>query len=249
MQLLGTEGTSRAQRWPQGHHSRERSQGKFKSIIRSGWGAQDRFWRGFVSEGHCQGCVGALGWTGGRKESWWQGWKMLAECMDSLSRRDMNKQGRMWKNPVLLLSVVACFGITNLFFLSSFADCVPDRKPFSVWSLRGFVQIFCSKNPFFSKHEPVIWCMISLWHFSLSLLICVCLPFKLHSRSPPVDSFLCLSLSSVGEQLVHGSQADPFYKCVPTCQPVCWLYTHAISLGRQLRRPWGIKNWSWAVLG
>lgn len=53
---------------------------------------------------------------------------MLAGCMDSPSRREMNEEGRTGIKPALLLSVVACFGVIGLFFLSSFADCVPDRK-------------------------------------------------------------------------------------------------------------------------
>lgn len=53
---------------------------------------------------------------------------------------------------------------------------------------------------------------------NLSLLMCFGLPFKFHCRCLPEGSLLCLSLQSAHEQLACGSQADPFCKCVPSCQ-------------------------------
>lgn len=52
------------------------------------------------------------------------------------------------KNSVFLLSAVACFDIINLISLNLqtvfLMECF-----FSLWRPGGFVQIFCSKSPFF----------------------------------------------------------------------------------------------------
>lgn len=67
---------------------------------------------------------------------------------------------------------------------------------FSVWSVWVLYRFSVPRNRFFETWTCNLKCMISACYVSLSLLLCVCLPFKLHSRSPPEDSALPVSVTS-----------------------------------------------------
>lgn len=108
----------------------EKVTGKFRNIVWCGWGAQDGVRKG----------------QGKARLS-----KIVAECMDSPSRRDTKGQGRMWKTMrscCLLYHVL----ILLIFYLFLHLHTVDPMNPLASW---GFCTDFLFQKPILSKHEPV----------------------------------------------------------------------------------------------